>query len=223
MVYRTHDLCHHALEGHRDKLHIVGGAVTLPQVVHHLAHAHLMSSAAEVEEQEMAAYTAAHHQVSRYRRIVATGDQCHHGFHGTQRIATQALVTAMGNVELVIVHFDAHFHFRIFQIDPTGLGGLHQRAADQSLQVNRTEIVLTMAPCTYCKGFAFQSTGKGLYGLGAHVVQVHKRVNRDFLDGGNAGNSGKFINHRAGQAPAFGHLHINPVPAAIHPDRKSTV
>ena len=124
----------------------------------------------------------------------------------------------MGNVELVIVHFDAHFHFRIFQIDPTGLGGLHQRAADQSLQVNRTEIMLAMAPCTHRKGFAFQSTSKGLYSLGAHVVQVHKRVNRDFLDGGNAGNAGQFINHRAGQAPAFGHVHIYPVPAAIHPD-----
>src|SRR5690554_139348 len=146
MVYRAHDLRHHAFERHGDKLHVVGGAIALPQVVHHLAHAHLMGGATQVEKQEMAANTAAHHQVGSYRRIVASGDQRHHGFYGTQRVTTHALMATVGNVELVVFDLNAHLHVRFFQVYAPGIGCHEQRSAYRAFQVKGAEIVLAVAP-----------------------------------------------------------------------------
>ena len=68
------------------------------------------------------------------------------------------------------------------------------------------------------KSLAFQAFGVGLHRLFAHVFKIDKGKHPDLLDGRDAGDTHQLINHRAGKAAAIGHIHVHPVPAAIHTD-----
>ena len=112
MVDRAHDLGDHTFKWHRNELHVVGRAITLPQVVSHLAHAHFMGRTAQIKEQIMTANAAAHHQVGSHRRVVAPGNQRHHSFHRPQRITAKTLVATMGNVVAVVLNLNTNFKIR---------------------------------------------------------------------------------------------------------------
>ena len=166
----------------------------------------------------MVAQAAAHHQIGGYRRIVPPGNQSQDIFDTAQWITAQSAMFAVGDMELVVMHFNSHFNLRRFQIDTSGLRCLHQGAADRPLQIDGAEVVLAMAPGPDGKGFAFQPVSKRFNGFVGHIVKADKRKCPDFLNRRNTRYAQKRLQDRAGESAAIRHFHIHPVPATVHPN-----
>src|SRR5690606_23438870 len=217
VVDLAENLADHFLERHADEQYALRTAELLPQVVGDFHHTQLVGTATEIEEAEMGDQAAAHHLVGRHGGVEATAHQHQGLLQRTQRVAAQAFVPPVHDEQALVADLQAHFHFRLLQVDAGRRTFLTQAAADMAFDVDGAERMLAAALAAHRKNLARQLVRVVALAVLGNVVQIAQRVFVDFEKQADTRGAAQALGHFRQQLRIVEvGLHLKVVPDTRH-------